>query len=352
MAVSHVKSNTIGDFTGTVTVFNSQGSTATAAATDIVRPGDWNSAHNQYVTISGDTLGTSTASGTNIAFGGQNNVQLSMSTAAGGATVWIQNDFENYYANMNPVPNSTTMQPFQSTSAVWPFTVPYMLTASFIRLMQSGAVVAASTTAATTGNTSWSAGATKSHNFVVYSRGTGANSQSLQYVTSTQIVESFSQKWSADPNSTQFSITNRYSMPGSAGTIGFTYDYSTSVTRLDFHTSGVTGLTGFKQVDYYFPMSLSDGIYWMAYGASTTSGSNYTSIGLRDLVTYNVYGASQPNNSWGTFGAATNASVQWNPGLGSFTLGGAAGTTASIGLAQISSSASNNVPYFQLMLIS
>jgi hypothetical protein len=63
--------------TGTVTVFNSAGITTTVAATDLVRPTDWNSAHNQYVTIGGNTAGASTLSGTNVEFHGGNNVTLS-----------------------------------------------------------------------------------------------------------------------------------------------------------------------------------------------------------------------------------------------------------------------------------
>ena len=98
MAVSHVKSNTIGDFTGTVTVLNSQGSTTTAAATNLVRPGDWNSAHNFFQTISGATGGdASTASGTNMVIGGTNGVGVALSTAAGAATLWLQPQAQNGY---------------------------------------------------------------------------------------------------------------------------------------------------------------------------------------------------------------------------------------------------------------
>lgn len=88
-ALSHVKSDTIGDFTGTITGFNSQGSTTTIAATNLVRPSDWNSAHNFFQTISGNTSGTSTASGTNLVIGGTNGISVSHSTAAGAATLWI-----------------------------------------------------------------------------------------------------------------------------------------------------------------------------------------------------------------------------------------------------------------------
>lgn len=76
MAVSHIKSNIVPDFTGTVTVFNSAGVTATTNATALVRPSDWNSVHNQYLTISGNTLNASTASGSNIIYQGAGNISL------------------------------------------------------------------------------------------------------------------------------------------------------------------------------------------------------------------------------------------------------------------------------------
>lgn len=61
MAISHVYSQTVADGT----------------ATSVVRPSDWNSAHNQYMTIAGNTAGASTLSGTNIVFQGGNNLTLS-----------------------------------------------------------------------------------------------------------------------------------------------------------------------------------------------------------------------------------------------------------------------------------
>lgn len=82
MAVSHVKSDTIADFTGTFTGFNSQGSTTTIAATDVVRPSDWNSAHNQFYTLSGNTTNASTASGTNVVFSAAGNLTIGGSTGS------------------------------------------------------------------------------------------------------------------------------------------------------------------------------------------------------------------------------------------------------------------------------
>ena len=94
MTISHVFSNAQADATGTLTVWNGA-TTASVAATDVVRPSNWNSAHNQYYTLSGNTNGASTASGTNVVLQGMGNVTLvgstgtiGISVAGGTATMW------------------------------------------------------------------------------------------------------------------------------------------------------------------------------------------------------------------------------------------------------------------------
>lgn len=61
MSILHLKSNTIADATGTLTVFNTAGSTETAAATNLVRPSDWNSAHAIAWNLGGNTAGAAGA---------------------------------------------------------------------------------------------------------------------------------------------------------------------------------------------------------------------------------------------------------------------------------------------------
>lgn len=97
MSISHVKSNTIADFTGTVTVFNSVGGTATRNATDLVRPSDWNSVHNQFYTITGNTNNASTASGTNVVLSGGNGVTLVGSNSVIGFSVATNYQSEGAY---------------------------------------------------------------------------------------------------------------------------------------------------------------------------------------------------------------------------------------------------------------
>jgi hypothetical protein len=61
-------------------------------------------------------------------------------------------------------------------------------------------------------------------------------------------------------------------------------------------------------------------------------------------------GMSQANLTVGPFGAANNASNQLQLGIGSFSTAGG-GSTASIPLANVSSSVSHVAPYIQLMRI-
>lgn len=79
MSIVHAFSNTIPDATGTVTVWNGA-TTASVAASDIVKPSDWNSGHNQLYTLSGNTTNASTASGTNVVLAASGAVTLGGST--------------------------------------------------------------------------------------------------------------------------------------------------------------------------------------------------------------------------------------------------------------------------------
>lgn len=161
-ALSHVKSNTVGDFTGTVTVFDSRGSTATANATDLVRPVDWNSAHNFFQTLSGNTAGSSTMSGTNLVWQGGNNVTLSASTAAGAATVIVSaaNQSVQTQASGNIVGSgftSTTTAGSVPTATLnsqgLSMAVPAWLTTQTVQTQASGNIAGSGFTSTTTAGT-------------------------------------------------------------------------------------------------------------------------------------------------------------------------------------------------------
>ena len=151
-------------------------------------------------------------------------------------------------------------------------------------------------------------------------------------------------------NSTQMSYSNRLTL----GSNSFTKDYSTSVNSQHYHTSNLTDLTGVKYIDLPMGVSLSPGQYWLVYGRSTTRNTqaNSISVATRMLVSHNSQIAvSQNTLAMGMLGSNTNSSVGWWPAHVSFTTGGAAGTTSSITMANVSTLASNNALYVQMMRI-
>jgi hypothetical protein len=67
-------------------------------------------------------------------------------------------------------------------------------------------------------------------------------------------------------------------------------------------------------------------------------------------VAHSFWAYTQANNTFADFGAANNASVQAQYGIGSYTQA-ATGTTGSIAFANVSSSASHPIPYLSIAKI-
>ncbi len=249
--------------------------------------------------------------------------------------------------------NTVTSSVAGSISQMIPFVAPQPISVGSVRMFQVGTVAASSTEALVNGSTLSMSGQT-SHNFVFYSRGVGASSQSLQYVTSTQVVDNclLSIQNAAGANSSQLSYTYRFSLANTS----FTKDYSSTAQSYNFHTSNVTDLTGTKMVDYPCGISLSVGQWFLLYGRSTTFATQNAviSVATRLNISYDSQFIASQNTQGaiGTLGGATNSSVPFGPvGLGSFSTGGAAGTTNSINISNISSGASNQMPLMQLVRI-
>jgi len=258
------------------------------------------------------------------------------------------------YVNLAPFWfNTVTSSLAGSTSYMIPFVAPQPMSIGSIRMFEVGSVAASSTEGLVNGST-LSMGGFTSHNFVFYSRGTGASSASLQYVTSTQVADQVSMNVAnaAGANSSNVSYTLRFSL----GNTSFTKDYSSTAQSYNFHTSNITDLTGTKQVDYPCGLTLSAGQWFLAYGrSSTTSTQNAViSVATRLNISYDSQFVVTQNTlgALGTLGGASNSSVVFGPtGLGSFSTGGAAGTTNSLNHSVISSGSSNQVPLLQLLRI-
>jgi hypothetical protein len=294
------------------------------------------------------SAGTSSAGLNSLVFSNSNGISFGLN----GSTITAHRGSDSYFVNHHMLYFTQLGSWAQSTSVIFPIYIPNNLTFDFLRLMASGSVVAASTTGATTGNTQFSCGVTKSHNFAIYSRGSGASSYSLQSYYSTQILENYSNNVSAAANSTQFSYSNRYSFPCSTGISGFTQDYSSSAASLNFHSTNVaTAFTANKQVDFKFGTTLSAGQWWLMYGMSSTSSSQFTSLGFRNQVNLSFQGVTGNSLQYGVLGAAASGTVNAQWGAGSFTTAGGS-TTGSLNFTNISTALVNNQLYVQLMVTS
>lgn len=303
------------------------------------------------VSNTGNTTGNTRTTQQTIVFAGSNGITLSQSTGAANDTLWVVGDPHQSYHAIQPgaAVATLTFSFAQSTSIMQPFQISNNLSVGFLRLLASGSC-AASSTQSTTGNTSYSMSAVTSHNLVLYSRGTGASSMSLQYIGSTQIVDQQLVTYSVAANSTQHSYSNRLTR----GSLSTTFDYSSSAASMNWHTSNLTNFTGVRHFDLDFATSLPPGQYWLAYGRSTTSNTQNANISVatRMLLSHNsMIFVSQNTLVMGPMGAATNSSIMPLPAHGSFSTGGAGGTTSSVDMTRVSSGSSNQIIFGQFMRI-
>lgn len=352
MAVSHIFTNPTADWTGTVTLFNSQGSTTTAAASAIVKPSDWNSVHNQYYTLSGNTTNASTASGSNVVYSA-----AGPTLTLGGSTGTVVFSTPPWVSSMEfppEGPNATNINISTNSGSVSyavEFFVKQPISASFLRFPATMATN--STTLATTAaSMSASAELYSTWNAVVYTQGTGASSRSLISVASGSAAYTFRNSISVAANGTQYSITQAITVPVEGGTTSQSFGYSASTSNYSFVTTGaaVTQFNSNRMIDIPFANSLSAGPYWLLLGQTTSSSSNST--GMSAATNCNVrfgsaWAATQVNAAVGIMGS-TNQTSGGLIGAGSFSTAGG-GTTSAFPQSAISSSASHPQIYFQLL---
>lgn len=302
---SHVKSDTIADFTGTITGFDSQGSTQTIAATNLVRPVDWNSAHWQFGTLSGNTLGSSTfASVTNLVLAGGDGIQLSMNTAASLATITIRAQPQTYF--YPHVQASTVSQTIGgqgvTTASAWffPFQVDENIQFNCLRVLQFNSWITQTSTGTLNVTSSWGLYTNNASTLSQISSGSMSMAMSIASVSATV-------SWGTATN-----------------TAGYTYSTTAITTTAQAHS--LFGTVGNRIVDLVFgnTMSLSAGLYW--YGLMHRASSANSNVGVSEGYIGNVMGAPQ---SAGYFNIATSGNTtdfkQHPPGFGVYTSTGSAG---------------------------
>lgn len=257
----------------------------------------------------------------------------------------------SYFENMPLLlPGSTTFAVNSDTMHVVPFVLPQPISASFIRVPVSMSHVSTEV-AGTSANTSFTMNRSYTDAAVIFSQGVGASSLSLQMVTSSNASWVFQSSITNGATGSQFTVSYNVTYPSlGANTQNYGTSYGVSSSAYNFSSQSVTLFTGPRFIDIPFAVSLAPGNYWLGLGRSTAFASNAGPANLSNAsVGVSTIGVSQSNLSWGYPGAATNNSIQVQPGLGIFTTNSAFSTTGSIGLANVSAVVSNPKAYFQII---
>lgn len=329
MPVTHVKSNTIADAAGTVTFWDGA-TTQTAAATNLVRPSDWNSAHNLQYNISGNTLGTSSMSGSDIVFGATNGITLSASTAAGAATMWLVGNpaLSTYYPFPNVGQSTASVAAGNATSG--PTSVYYVpvvnpVSAGILNMMFSASFTTVGTS---------SGRQTMGVAIGLYTRGTGANSTTMGTVAS----QSFS--IGVTGNNSTYTINQPTSTAYTGYGTGSTTSAGVNIT---------SGYTGMKMIGFPINTLLSAGDYWL--GMIATNSTSSVNVGLTLSYIGAVMNTQQTALApMGSFSSAYSqgndpAGGRWYVGNGSWTSAGSVtNVPVSMAFTSISAGAITVVP--------
>jgi len=140
-------------------------------------------------------------------------------------------------------------------------------------------------------------------------------------------------------------------MPVEGGYTNLTTQYTVNATNESFTTNQIfTNFSGSRFLDIPFATTLSAGPYWLLFGLSTNSASNSNRISAAsncNIMYSRHYALSQFNAYFGIMGS-TNQTSGGFMGAGGFSTAGG-GTTSAFPISAISSSASQNRMYFQIL---
>lgn len=254
---------------------------ADGTATSLVRPSDWNSAHNIVYNLSGNTLGSSQLVGSDVTLVGGNNITLSADTAADKLVV-IGPSTGATLSFMEPNPLAGTSLSSLGQNSL--YFVP-VKPANNVTMTAMNMLVSINNT---TSNNSHAVSQTISYG--LYSLGTGAStSQILLMATSSMaIIASYSSNLSGGYTLSQGTNSTTYSSAGIGSTSAWTGQRIMAFPMATLLTEG--------------------GEYYVAMAQSTTSVGNTGAFRLSHVVLNNMtngsFGRLAPNGN-----TVSNASI-------------------------------------------
>jgi len=260
-------------------------------------------------------------------------------------------NIRSYYDNGLPYQGTTAFSMGGSSNYVQPFILPYPISASYIRIANSWAF--GSTTGATSANQSLTLNNSQSIWVNIYTKGTGVNASSLQFLTSgsVSLVHQVRVEIGAASNNQTISHNITYPQRGGSAQGNFATNYNVNATSYNVSTTHLTSFNGSRWLDIPFGASLQAGDYWMAIAQSTATATTGGVAAMTNVTARNTYVAvSQINANIAAMGTASNNST--NPmrnGLGYWSTNANGSSSSSLGLTGISSVANQPLLPFQII---
>lgn len=312
MPITHAFSNALADATGTVTVWNG-GTTASVAASDIVKPSNWNSAHALLFSAGGNTANQSTFSSNDMAFAASGDLSVGFSNGSlfySARNGWLS-QLEPF-----PVMTASQQQSFNDTNtmSIQSFVVPMNATFDYIRIPSSLSPITYTTgTANSTNTASWAA----TYRVGLYSQGSGADSDTIYSVATTSFVAALQQSFSVGTNSSAYTISLFVTLPGYQGTGAYQTTLSTTGSSASM-TQALTNLSLFSGANLFdipFAGSLTPGLYIAMLNRRTTTGGT-NAVSFAHSIYIQSYGFT---TAFSTIGGGANNSIPALPWMGRLT---------------------------------
>ena len=298
MTITHQKSNTIADWSGTVTVANSTGGTTTLAASNMVRPSDWNSGHATTLSLTGAEIASlfTFRSG------------LSQTTNASGMSIGIA--AEEYF---EPFPmlqsNSINDAPGMGTWYFYPVNIPFAMGPGRINIFcqRDSSIFLNGVSANSTSLGGMSATALFRNCLALYSQGTGANVTRLEsyWTGECAVSATVSQSYAGATSGMTVSNYLTMGMISHIDTAGGTT--STGITGSGTFSTGTTSMAStapnslITVPQNWFtgscmdivPMATTIGaaVYWVGHMFTTGSGGAGTT-GVNRTANYTFFNGS------------------------------------------------------------
>ena len=292
--ISHVHSLTVPDWAtnSTVVVANSTGGTAIATASDLVQPNDWNATHAFTIGMSASDLTPFiTVSG-----------ELSISTAAGGITIYEPKNYVSFFEPFPPLATATmTFAPVVGSFYFDPFEIPDNLSGGHANFFFANPAIAFGGNTSLTSNVTGAAtrNQTNYHRFGMYQQvATNISKLSAVWTTEYQIImqdlftfTTGAVSWSAS-KSVYLTLPSNFDTTGGMTTVQFSTANSSAAlvasTASSIINAMVSTVANYISGSIMQPVAMTGtiptGMYWLGYGFSSTSNSAGTNYGAGPIL--------------------------------------------------------------------